>query len=770
MTTYYCKCGRIVRKSTNADNTGNRLEGYAPGHECFGCPYVLPFGENRYEEGKGFRLEVKGYECRMSKCLEYASHFSGSVFDKCTCSIVSLDFDFLERVSNWIAENYPGGELNGRFNRSEIRPVEYSSNGRYRLAIACAQNKAGMAAKTALLAQFFNPDGSRKDLSPEEEKSRILASITAGKAAALGKESTPCAANPNQNPTPSAAPSQSPSPATAPGASTGKFAPGGKTEPPGSKLYFKKSVSLVYRFSETGQFQFWLFSGKPEWKTSDFLNQTYARENKETLKPPSQWLAEYADSHEWPEITQKEFDEMCKNMNAQTAAAAATMAAPAAEPEETLTTSENAADAKISKDWRSGATGAESSSVRHSLADTAPATQSLSDAGAAWLAAEPERPSFDYSGLDAQTVEDLHLAEREYKGGKRLVETGLRRMADGVAIAHDVLVANCDKHNNQHSEDNFRRFCADVLGISKDAAYRLLQVNKMFCNSSPKEQKILEVLSPSLLYAAAKPSAPAELVQGVKDGDITTHKQYQELLAQLKSKDDEVAAANARADGLAEEVIAREEKITELLDASEAADRRAEKAEAERDAARKEKAGLAADCNRLGKAASEKDARIRELEARPVEVVGATPADIARWRAEGAEQARRETQRELRRVSAEAAKERKRAEEAERDRDECADTMEKYATQLGELRGRQEMTDSQLHAIYTAEKAAETCTMVICQALDEICDLPRDLKAQAMEHLLNLCICLRKAVDLGYWPTEEDLDEPDEWPEEDEDV
>ena len=81
MTTYYCKCGRIVRKSTNADNTGNRLEGYAPGHECFGCPYVLPWGENRYEAGKGFVLEVKGYECRMSRSLEYASRFSGSVAD-----------------------------------------------------------------------------------------------------------------------------------------------------------------------------------------------------------------------------------------------------------------------------------------------------------------------------------------------------------------------------------------------------------------------------------------------------------------------------------------------------------------------------------------------------------------------------------------------------------------------------------------------------------------------------------------------------------------
>ena len=30
MNTYICKCGRRVKKSTNADNTGNRLKGYGP--------------------------------------------------------------------------------------------------------------------------------------------------------------------------------------------------------------------------------------------------------------------------------------------------------------------------------------------------------------------------------------------------------------------------------------------------------------------------------------------------------------------------------------------------------------------------------------------------------------------------------------------------------------------------------------------------------------------------------------------------------------------
>lgn len=59
-------------------------------------------------------------------------------------------------------------------------------------------------------------------------------------------------------------------------------------------------------------------------------------------------------------------------------------------------------------------------------------------------------------------------------------------------------------------------------------------------NSSPEEQEVLEQAPANLLYAAAQPSAPAELVEQVKAGDITTHKQYQELLDELKAREDEL--------------------------------------------------------------------------------------------------------------------------------------------------------------------------------------------------------------------------------------
>lgn len=175
MTTYICKCGRQVQKNTNAENTGNRdTEG------CNGCPYLLPWGSSEYVPGEGFRLNVSGHECRMSKTLEYATRFSGNVDDKCNCSIVSLDFEFLEKVSNWIEEHH-SEELFGKFDRTTIRGVEYVSNGRYRLSIACSQNKKGMAAKAELLQQFFDDSGRRLDKTPEEEKAIVLAAIEAGK-------------------------------------------------------------------------------------------------------------------------------------------------------------------------------------------------------------------------------------------------------------------------------------------------------------------------------------------------------------------------------------------------------------------------------------------------------------------------------------------------------------------------------------------------------------------------------------------------------------
>ena len=433
MTTYICKCGRRVKKSTDASTTGNRLSGYAPGHECWGCPYAMPYGNYQWDEStRTVRRETQGYECRMSKTLTYASEFAGSIKDKCTCRVHSLDFDFLSQVSAWIKDTYPDREIFGSFSK-DIRASDYGSDGRYCLTITCTQNLKGVAAKRELFGQFFNPDGSRKDMTPQQEMEKILADI-------------------------------------------------------------KKAKEI--------------FSCAP---------------------------AQNADA-------------------AVTTAENAVPTATAATP----TISESGADASASTPATSlqNCESAPAASAGGSSVSTAGAMQDKP------LTTVPDamRPAFDYSGLTDQTVEDLHFAENEYRHGKQMAERGLVHMGNAIAAAHDALcgvVAQCDNgedgacrtmrkaRNNQHSEDTFKSWCVSI-GITKDTAYRLLQVSALLDGSSPRQQKILKELSPTLLYAVAKPSAPQELVEKVKNGDITTNKQYQEAMAQIKAEKDRAAAAEAR--------------------------------------------------------------------------------------------------------------------------------------------------------------------------------------------------------------------------------
>lgn len=163
------------------------------------------------------------------------------------------------------------------------------------------------------------------------------------------------------------------------------------------------------------------------------------------------------------------------------------------------------------------------------------------------------RPAFDYSGLDAQTVDDLHFAEKEYQHGKKLAERGLVHMGNAIAAAHDALcgtvVQQLDNGQFAKKDDTFRAWCCSI-GITKSTAYNLLQVSALMDGSSPRQRAILEVLPPTLLYAVAKPSAPAELVEKVKNGEVSTNKEYQDLLAQIKAEKERADAAEAERDKL----------------------------------------------------------------------------------------------------------------------------------------------------------------------------------------------------------------------------
>lgn len=216
------------------------------------------------------------------------------------------------------------------------------------------------------------------------------------------------------------------------------------------------------------------------------------------------------------------------------------------------------------------------------------------------------RPAFDYSGLDEQTVDDLHFAEKEYQHGKKLAERGLVHMGNAIAAAHDALcgvVQQLDnsKHGNR-GDDSFRAWCCSI-GITKSTAYNLLQVSALMDGSSPRQRAILEALPPTLLYAVAKPSAPAELVEKVKNGEVSTNKEYQDLLAQIKAEKERADAAEAERD-----------KLLGAQNRAAWAESHIQDVEAQRDAALADVQGLTEQNARLNAEKEQAEARAHKAE------------------------------------------------------------------------------------------------------------------------------------------------------------
>lgn len=381
----------------------------------------------------------------------------------------------------------------------------------------------------------------------------------------------------------------------------------------------KLSNETVYAYYRG---RFWHWNGSI-WKESRIMTHRFelAKAADKKLTPP-EFLsngAEFAPLDEY-EIDSAMLDALenakpCKNApiepvkegptcatvpNADAAATTAECAVPNATAE-TPTTSESAADASESvpaaspQSCESGpAASAEASSA--SLLSTAPQDKPLT------FIQQDKCPEFDYSDLPEQTVATLHLAESGYLHGKKLAEKGLVYMGDNIALAHDELcstvVAQCDNGRFAKKEDTFRAWCLHI-GITKDSAYRLLQVSALLADSSPRQRAVLESLPPTLLYAVAKPSAPPELVEKVKNGEVSSNKAYQDLLKENQQlRTDRVNAMNQ----------AEREKA------------RAEKAEAERDKARADQIRTAKDCNRLGLKASQEKDRADKAEARAKDV------------------------------------------------------------------------------------------------------------------------------------------------------
>ncbi len=392
----------------------------------------------------------------------------------------------------------------------------------------------------------------------------------------------------------------------------------------------KLSNETVYAYYRG---RFWHWNGSI-WKESRIMTHRFelAKAADKKLTPP-EFLsndAEFAPLDEY-EIDSAMLDALenakpCKNApiepvkedptcktapNADAAAITAERAAPNATAE-TPTTSESAADASASAPAASPQTCASALCASVEDSSASPLSTASQDKPLAFIR-EDKCPAFDYSGLTDQTVEDLHFAEDEYRHGKQMAERGLVHMGNAIAAAHDALcgvVAQCDNgedgarltmrqaRNNQHSEDTFKDWCLSV-GVTKPTAYRLLQVSALMDGSTPRQRKILESLPPTLLYAVAKPSAPPELVEKVKNGEVSSNKAYQDLLKENQQlRTDRVNAMNQaerekqRADAAVSEIGERDKTIKSLIDRSEEADARADNMESKYKAALADVQGL----------------------------------------------------------------------------------------------------------------------------------------------------------------------------------
>ena len=170
--------------------------------------------------------------------------------------------------------------------------------------------------------------------------------------------------------------------------------------------------------------------------------------------------------------------------------------------------------ASPTKNSSAPAANADSSSV-------APAVQSMT---------ATEAVTFDF-GADDQTNALLLQDAQTFITGNMA-----RIMA--AKHAHDLCA------NNKNG--TWGKWCA-IVGISRDTGDRLVNIAAQCGNIQIEGKSILDVQPLKLLYAAAKPSTPEVVKQAVFTGDITTYKEYQELMAQLKAEKDRADAAEKSA-------------------------------------------------------------------------------------------------------------------------------------------------------------------------------------------------------------------------------
>ena len=285
----------------------------------------------------------------------------------------------------------------------------------------------------------------------------------------------------------------------------------------------KLSNETVYAYYRG---RFWRWDGSI-WKESHLMTQKFerARAADKNLTPQAFLTngAEFAPLDEY-EIDCAMLDALenakpCKN-------------APIEPVEEHPTPSTQCSDAATAAESQTAASPAapEGSSPTTELATAADAPGVPVSADENAPVPSSTAPTFDF-GADDQTNALLLQDAQTF-----IVSTTARIMA--AKHAHDLCA------NNKNG--TWGKWCATV-GISRDTGDRLVNIAAQCGNIQIEGKSILDVQPLKLLYAAAKPSTPEVVKQAVFTGDITTYKEYQELMAQLKAEKDRADAAEKSA-------------------------------------------------------------------------------------------------------------------------------------------------------------------------------------------------------------------------------
>ena len=290
-------------------------------------------------------------------------------------------------------------------------------------------------------------------------------------------------------------------------------------------MIISQNSNDVYYAYTRGRFWRWDESARV-WKESHLLAQKFgkAKAAEKHLTPEAFLTSDEfipMDDYELPEqmLTALREAKPCKN-------------APIEPMEEHPTPSAQCSDAATAAENQTAASPAapEGSSPTTELATAADAPGVPVSADENAPVPSSTAPTFDF-GADDQTNALLLQDAQTFITGNMA-----RIMA--AKHAHD-LTAN-------HYQGSWGKWCAAV-GISRDTGDRMVSVAAQCGNIQLEGKSILDVQPLKLLYAAAKPSTPEVVKQAVFTGDITTYKEYQELMAQLKAEKDRADAAEKSA-------------------------------------------------------------------------------------------------------------------------------------------------------------------------------------------------------------------------------